>query len=1110
MTQDAKQDAVRPARTRVHWLRWLVIGIVGFVLALGLFARFVLPGILKDEGEKLLGEQLHRATTIGGIEIHPLWLNVAVHGVKVMEPAGDAVFASFETLEADISGQSLLHFAPVVKELRLATPYVHLVRTALGHYNFDDLAQASSKPETTPAANQQPARFSVYNIQISNGRVEFDDRPEKTVHTVTDLALKVPFISSLASQVEVFVEPALSARIDDAPFTLTGKALPFADPKEATLDANFDGLQLPRFIEYLPFEPRFKVPSAALDAHLSAHFQQPLGKKPTMVIGGTAALKDVRITEPDGAALISLPELSVTLGNLDVFGDKFEIAQVAVRNPEIHVAQESDGTLNLERLAPGPAAAGTARAPATNEPSAGASSSAPAAPTPAIEIAEMSIENGAVHYKDPYGPRPLEAGMEHFDLKVSSTRFDADKHELSIGEIASRSAAFNVAQGRGVPRGPARPPERKVASAVARAPSHPRDSTTSASSANALTVAVQQLTIADWKAHIEDRTLAKPVITDIHDVGLEVHGFSTAPGARARVSLAAGVNKAGHAAAEGEVGIAPTHADLAVNVKDLDLLPLQPYFSDQVNLLVTRGTVSTKGKLALDEAKDALRGGYAGDLTVAGLATVDRAASDEFLNWKSLYVGGIRLQVLPFSLDVGQVALTDFFARVTLDASGRINLQDIVRNDNADAGGGAAAGHGKPPAVASTATPSKSSSVPPIRIGRVTLQGGRVRFTDNFVKPNYSANLAELGGAVVGLSSDASSTASVDLRGKVNDAPLTIAGRINPLKGDLFLDLKANVDGMELVPFTPYSGKYLGYGIEKGKLSFDVAYKIDDRKLSAQNRLVLNQLTFGDKIESPTATSLPVRLAVSLLEDRNGVIDLDLPIGGSLDDPQFSIGGIIWHAIINVIEKAITAPFALLGSLFGADEKMSSLEFDAGRAALPPKAASQLAAMAKALNERPKLRLEIAGHVDAEADREGLRRSSIDRKVKAVKLKELVGRGESVDPDSVTVAAAEYPDLLRRAYKEEKFPKPRNVIGLPKDLPVEEMEKLMLANAQVSDSDLTQLAQQRAQAVARWLENDGKVAADRLFIVANLSAASAPASATATHAPESRVDFNLK
>ncbi|UUZ48914.1 DUF748 domain-containing protein [Massilia sp. B-10] len=183
------------------------------------------------------------------------------------------------------------------------------------------------------------------------------------------------------------------------------------------------------------------------------------------------------------------------------------------------------------------------------------------------------------------------------------------------------------------------------------------------------------------------------------------------------------------------------------------------------------------------------------------------------------------------------------------------------------------------PAAAAAAPPAQP--LPPIRIDSLVLKGGRVRFTDNFIRPNYSASLQELGGTVTGLSSAPDANANVAVRGVVNGAPLSIAGRINPLKRDLFLDIKAEVRGIELATLSAYSDKYVGYGIDKGKLSFDVAYQLDQRQLKSENRLILDQLTFGNESTNPDVKKLPVRLAVALLSDRNGIIDISVPVGGT-------------------------------------------------------------------------------------------------------------------------------------------------------------------------------------------------------------------------------------
>jgi len=255
---------------------------------------------------------------------------------------------------------------------------------------------------------------------------------------------------------------------------------------------------------------------------------------------------------------------------------------------------------------------------------------------------------------------------------------------------------------------------------------------------------------------------------------------------------------------------------------------------------------------------------------------------------------------------------------------------------------------------------------------------------------------------------------------------------------------------------------------------------LPDGRLTATNKLVLNQLSFGDKVEGSTA-SLPVKLAVALLADRNGVIDLDLPISGSLNDPQFSLGPIIVKVIINVIVKAITAPFSLLASaLGGGGEELSTVSFKAGSAQLAPEARAGLDKVAKALADRPALKLTVVGTSSMEAEREGFKRERLDELVRAEKRRSTVKEGGTTGAE-VNISAAEYPALLKEVYKRADMPKPRNLIGLAKELPVPEMENLLLADIKVSDDAMRELAVQRGVAVKDYLATRN-LSPDRLFL----------------------------
>jgi len=305
---------------------------------------------------------------------------------------------------------------------------------------------------------------------------------------------------------------------------------------------------------------------------------------------------------------------------------------------------------------------------------------------------------------------------------------------------------------------------------------------------------------------------------------------------------------------------------------------------------------------------------------------------------------------------------------------------------------------------------------------------------------------------------------------------------------------------------TPYSGKFIGHPIEKGKLTFDVAYRIDQRKLDAQNKVFFDQLTFGDRVDSPTAIKVPVTLAVALLKDRKGEIHLDIPISGSLDDPKFRAWPVIWQVIVNLITKAATAPFALLSSLMGGGEELSFLEFDAGSAGITEAGRAKLKSLTKALYDRPGLRMDIEGYVDPEQDREGLKKAELNRKLRAQKLNDLIGRGQAATLRDIRIEPGEYEKYLALAYRAETFPKPRTAVGVPKGLPPAEMEKLILTNIPVGDGDLKALAARRAANVKDALLESGEIPPERIFIVEPRSLAPPKQEKQ----KNSRVDFKLK
>jgi hypothetical protein len=621
-----------------------------------------------------------------------------------------------------------------------------------------------------------------------------------------------------------------------------------------------------------------------------------------------------------------------------------------------------------------------------------------------------------------------------------------------------------------------------------------------------LELLVDLFELTDGKVTFHDQFFKDPVDITAEKLKLRGEGLSLAKDSKGKFTASLILNKKGQISIDGTIGIAPPAVDARVAVKNVDIRPFQPYFTDKVKIAVTSGTVNTNGNLIISQkGKEGLNSHFLGTASVTRFSSIDKENNSNIFSMESLYLLGIDFKYNPAGLIIKSAALTNFAAHVAVNKDGSLNLQDVFVKEKAsgEASGGQTGGPVKPQGVAGT-----NEKPMDVKIDTITLQGGTVYFQDHSVTPKFSGELTEIGGRISGLSSKADTLADMELRARYDRfAPLEITGKINPLRDDLYVDLKASFKDMELSPATPYSGKYIGYTVEKGKLSFDVQYLIEKRKLDSKNTIFIDQLTLGDRVESPDATKLPVKLAIALLKDMKGQIKLDIPVTGSLDDPKFSVWRIVLKVIVNLLTKAATSPFALIGALFGGGEDLGYIEFHYGMDVLTEGNLKKIDTLAKALQDRPSLRLDITGHVDMERDKESLKQYLLQKKVKAQKLKDLLKKSTAdIAVDDVKIEPQEYEKYLRLAYKAEKFPKPRNIVGLEKTIPVGEMEKLMLTYSVVKNEDLRSLAMGRAGKVKEAILKRGPIDAGRLFIIE-------PKSLTPEKKEklkESRVDFTLK
>lgn len=565
----------------------------------------------------------------------------------------------------------------------------------------------------------------------------------------------------------------------------------------------------------------------------------------------------------------------------------------------------------------------------------------------------------------------------------------------------------------------------------------------------------------------------------------------------------------GSFSASGRLQPLPTVADIQLDTRHLDIASFEPYISVPLNVTLSSARISSRGRLHYDGRHTEPRMTYRGNAALEQVRVQDKLTGDDFLRWRTLSADQLDVSYglgAP-RMHVGSLVLSSFYARMIVNANGTLNLSEVVANPAAapvsvtrtanEQPAGAAvptpAVTAPPPApkpaasatavtgVAAAAPASATSAAAPaadIRLGGITLVNGQLDYTDNFIKPNYNANLTQLTGKIGAFGTQPGDPpADLSVQAALNDdSPVDIDGTINPLQPVAFLDIKGKADDVGLTGLSAYSAKYTGYPITAGKLTVNVHYMLDQRKLNADNHIFITQLTFGNRDESPGIRHLPVKLAVALLKDTQGNIDVNVPVSGSLDDPKFSLGGLIWRAIGNLIAKAATAPFRLLGAAFGGSnhEDLGYVEFAPGSAVLDQNAQERLGKIVAMLKQKPSLDLDITGRVDPSKDQDGLRKVTVDNLVRRAKLLDQAGKhADTADAAlaAVDVTPDEYDKYLKRAYKADDFKgKPKNFIGLKKSLAPDEMRSLMETNVPVDEAAMRALAQRRAAAVQAWLQ----------------------------------------
>jgi uncharacterized protein involved in outer membrane biogenesis/outer membrane protein OmpA-like peptidoglycan-associated protein len=706
-------------------------------------------------------------------------------------------------------------------------------------------------------------------------------------------------------------------------------------------------------------------------------------------------------------------------------------------------------------------------------------------------------------------------GFRVKSTEIKGATLDLKRNHAEVEKVGVTSGTFTLSSDKAGELSARRLLWTKATAPKTRTPSPEKKQKPKAKPAPLFSYRIHRVAASGLAVNFTDRSKEDAPLFQLSRINLTADGVTGPKQGPIPFKLAAAYGKKGGIRAAGN--FTPTPLKFKGHV-ELDAIPLRDfdaYMPEDTSVFIAEGALDTKMALNIEKAASGMKGSFDGSLGIRSFYCQDAELDEDLLKWERLQLDRVTGTVAPFTLAINNVSLSNFYSRVIVEKDGTLNLQHLTGEEEqskpAPAAQGAQQATAKPggaPQPASAAGTQESPAQPhPIRIDAVTVQGGTLAFSDRHLESPFDTTFYNLGGRVSGLSSQATKLADVDLRGNLeNHSPLSIRGVINPLRGDLYLDLVIAFKDIELSPLTPYSNTYLGYEIDKGKLSLDLSYKIDKKALSSQNKVFIDQFTFGKQVDNPKATKLPVRLAVALLKDRNGEIHLDLPVAGKTDDPKFSVWKVVLQMLKNLLVKAATSPFALLSSAFGSGQDFSAVIFEPGSERIAKPEQEKLLKLSQALRERPDLKVEITGYVDRERDAEGYRNEILMKKMKGEKFRRMVKEGktrEGQTQQEIEILPQEYSRYLKDVYSKEKFPKPRNALGFQKDIPDQEMKKLILSHTVVGQNELQTLAHERAEAVKAFLMTQGKLPAERLY----LKSADIHKAPAKEGVPASRVEF---
>ncbi len=963
------------ARLRTLLLTTPALVVIGLVVAWLLFGWFGFGPLAQWGAEKYVADKTGHHLTMDQPKFDPLGLKLTLSNVRLTEPDGQ-LLAGFKELFVDFEASSLFHFAYTFDTIRLVAPQGNLALLPGGKLNWTPFIDAFKDDKKD---DKGPPRLLIRHFELKDGRLNFAD---KTVQPAFNLDFKpldltLDDLSTLPDNkgaYQVSARTILGA-------TLRWKGDVALKPVTASGAFSLQGIQLAQLDPYLKGHINIAAPAGQLG--ISTNYRLTYDKKQFgLSLDQTGLTLDgLKLRGPNEVEpALAVDHFAVRDGHFDLASHRIDIGAVSLDGGQANLTRLADGRFNVQSWLP---TAATAAAPAPAQPSGPANQWQ-------IGVAKVDLNKLGLRLQGAGIATPIVAGLG--DIRVEQTHIDLAARKAAVQLVALDQGQFDIerAADGSLPLLKALASNKPAAS-----PHRPAPGSKPAAAELGWTWTLARAELNEFGIAAHDLSVKPAAGITVEHMNASVEGLSQDLKASLPVTLGLKIKEGGELNVQGTLVPAQGRLDAQVDLAGLNLTPAQPYVAQAANLTLASGRFGSKGHLKIGDKTQ-----YQGGFQIGNLMVKESRTGDRFLAWRNLSTASLRAS--PDGLHIGDLKVDGLGAKLIIHKDKSTNIQAMMKS---------------PPTTPAPAKPATAPTLkaenrpaparPGFRLGieRIHIVGSEMDYADESLALPFGTRIHGLKGYINGISNSSGAPAQIELDGRlVDDYGLARAdGQMDFLNPTGFTDVKVLFKNVEMTRLTPYSATFAGRKIDSGKLSLDLQYKIKDRQLEGENQIVMDRLTLGERVESPTAKDLPLDLAIAILQDSDGRIDLGLPVSGSLDDPQFSYGRIIWKAIFNLIGKIALAPFKALGSLFGGGgEKMENLIFDAGAPGLLPPEKEKLKKVAQVLTKRPRLALTVQGGWSPEVDGLAIREQRVRHA-----LAETMGRKLAADEDPGPIALAD-------------------------------------------------------------------------------------------------------